>query len=229
MVTERNETPKQLEFVGNVLAEIARNNYSTSVEIFMQGLRELITTKSLVTADEFEYHLAGPLSVACSFCGKGELEVNQLIAGPNIFICDACVAICNTVLRSLKKEVHMKFESSPDYLLYQRSRELMDKGDYVTALEGLTESAELSPHFKTFESIGECYLQIGEPRKAVKFLAAAAGLGNSQSRPFFLLAKALLELDDADLARIKLKQALELNPDYKAAHDLLETIPDTET
>jgi len=34
----------------------------------------------------------------CSFCGKSHSEVRKLIAGPGVYICDACVNICRTVL-----------------------------------------------------------------------------------------------------------------------------------
>ena len=35
----------------------------------------------------------------CSFCGKEDLQVRRLIAGPNgAFICDVCVARCNEIL-----------------------------------------------------------------------------------------------------------------------------------
>jgi len=34
----------------------------------------------------------------CSFCGKSQHEVRKLIAGPAVFICDECVAICNKIL-----------------------------------------------------------------------------------------------------------------------------------
>ena len=35
----------------------------------------------------------------CSFCGKSHEEVEKLIAGPNdVFICEACVGICNNIL-----------------------------------------------------------------------------------------------------------------------------------
>lgn len=40
----------------------------------------------------------GPASAdskpSCSFCGKGEPEVLQLIAGPRVFICNECVQLC---------------------------------------------------------------------------------------------------------------------------------------
>ena len=34
----------------------------------------------------------------CSFCGKDSDTVKALIAGPTVFICDACVGICNRIL-----------------------------------------------------------------------------------------------------------------------------------
>jgi ATP-dependent protease Clp ATPase subunit len=34
----------------------------------------------------------------CSFCGKSQYEVRKLIAGPEVFICDVCVAFCNKIL-----------------------------------------------------------------------------------------------------------------------------------
>jgi hypothetical protein len=34
----------------------------------------------------------------CSFCGKSQHKVAKLIAGPSVFICDECVAICNKIL-----------------------------------------------------------------------------------------------------------------------------------
>ncbi|MBV9704274.1 MAG: hypothetical protein JO163_16205 [Methylobacteriaceae bacterium] len=34
----------------------------------------------------------------CSFCGKTEHQVQRLIAGPRVFICDNCVGTCNEIL-----------------------------------------------------------------------------------------------------------------------------------
>ena len=38
------------------------------------------------------------LNLACSFCGRTDEQVQRLIAGPQVFICDQCVATCNTIL-----------------------------------------------------------------------------------------------------------------------------------
>lgn len=34
----------------------------------------------------------------CSFCGKSQHEVKKLIAGPSVFICDECIALCNDII-----------------------------------------------------------------------------------------------------------------------------------
>jgi ClpX C4-type zinc finger len=39
----------------------------------------------------------------CSFCGKSEAEVGKLLAGPKVFICDACIGVCNGILKALPK------------------------------------------------------------------------------------------------------------------------------
>lgn len=36
----------------------------------------------------------------CSFCGKMQSEVERLIAGPNVWICDQCVELCQTLMQS---------------------------------------------------------------------------------------------------------------------------------
>ena len=35
-----------------------------------------------------------PVLAACSFCLKPNTEVRRLVAGPGVYICDGCVALC---------------------------------------------------------------------------------------------------------------------------------------
>lgn len=37
-------------------------------------------------------------SIRCSFCGRTGDEVRKLIAGPNVYICDECVAVCDRII-----------------------------------------------------------------------------------------------------------------------------------
>ena len=37
-------------------------------------------------------------NVKCSFCGKPQEMVKRIVAGPNAYICDECIAICNNII-----------------------------------------------------------------------------------------------------------------------------------
>ena len=40
----------------------------------------------------------GNENLTCSFCGKSQREVKKLIAGPNVYICDECIELCNDII-----------------------------------------------------------------------------------------------------------------------------------
>ncbi|MBX3708771.1 MAG: ATP-dependent Clp protease ATP-binding subunit ClpX [Gammaproteobacteria bacterium] len=40
----------------------------------------------------------------CSFCGKSQHEVRKLIAGPSVYVCDECVALCNDIINEETSE-----------------------------------------------------------------------------------------------------------------------------
>jgi hypothetical protein len=39
-------------------------------------------------------------ALKCSFCRKMESQVQRLVGGPNVAICDACIGICNRILEA---------------------------------------------------------------------------------------------------------------------------------
>ncbi len=36
--------------------------------------------------------------ISCSFCNKSQEQVKKLIAGPNVYICDECITLCNEII-----------------------------------------------------------------------------------------------------------------------------------
>ncbi len=54
--------------------------------------------------DTFEGKKKPPLK--CSFCGKDETQVNRLIAGPGVYICNECVSLCDEILGDDLLHVH---------------------------------------------------------------------------------------------------------------------------
>jgi ClpX C4-type zinc finger len=41
-----------------------------------------------------------PIHLACTFCGRSQVQVKKLIAGPSVYICDRCVALTRRVISS---------------------------------------------------------------------------------------------------------------------------------
>ena len=48
----------------------------------------------------------------CSFCGKSQKQVQQLIAGPGVYICDECVELCNEIIEERLAEAGSEEDST---------------------------------------------------------------------------------------------------------------------
>ena len=44
-------------------------------------------------------------TLRCSFCGKDQHAVGQLVAGPSVLICDGCVDLCAEIVRAEREKV----------------------------------------------------------------------------------------------------------------------------
>jgi hypothetical protein len=58
----------------------------------------------------------GQKTLYCSFCAKSQHDVEVLIAGPNVFVCDGCVGLCDGIIfdNRLGKAVDAALESHPE-------------------------------------------------------------------------------------------------------------------
>jgi len=61
----------------------------------------------------------------CSFCGKSQSKVKKLIAGPNTYICNECVDLCNDIL-----DVEEKEKKADDFSI-NKPREIFDYLDEI--------------------------------------------------------------------------------------------------
>ena len=46
----------------------------------------------------------------CSFCGKNQDEVAKLIAGPDVYICNECIDLCNEIVHEDERAVALQDE-----------------------------------------------------------------------------------------------------------------------
>lgn len=113
--------------------------------------------------------------------------------------------------------------------LYRQGRQAMSANNLQAATRLLEKSAQLTPHFKTFELLGECLLKSGQAQEAAVSLRKAVEIGNKPYRALYLLGRALHDSGDREDAIARLVRALELKPDYKAARLLLDTLQSPKT
>ncbi|WP_425539825.1 ATP-dependent Clp protease ATP-binding subunit ClpX [Microaceticoccus formicicus] len=51
--------------------------------------------------------------IECSFCGKSQDEVQRLIAGPNVYICDECIRLCTEIIDEEDEILEKVFDEMP--------------------------------------------------------------------------------------------------------------------
>lgn len=61
----------------------------------------------------------------CSFCGKPQTQVNRLVAGPGVYICDDCIHICMDILNENIQEEGQQTAASKPYRL-PKPKEIAD-------------------------------------------------------------------------------------------------------
>ena len=68
----------------------------------------------------------------CSFCGKPQSQVARLVAGPDVYICDECIAICQDILKEGADAEGQPMAGSKDGYKLPKPREISEiLSDYV--------------------------------------------------------------------------------------------------
>jgi ATP-dependent Clp protease ATP-binding subunit ClpX len=85
----------------------------------------------------------------CSFCGKNQKEVQKLIAGPAVYICDECIQLCSEII----EEERGKDEKDTERLLVPKEiKEMLD--DYVIEQDSAKKilAVAVYNHYKRLDS-----------------------------------------------------------------------------
>lgn len=130
--------------------------------------------------------------VKCSFCGKPQEVVKKIIAGPGVYICDECIALCQDII---DEEVFEKEEVTTvqvDMLVPAEIKKVLD--DYVIGQEEAkkTLSVAVYNHYKRINNIEA--LDDIEIQKSNILLLGPTGCGKT------LLAQTLAKILDVPFA-----------------------------
>ncbi len=130
----------------------------------------------------------------CSFCGRGQEEINRLIAGPgNVYICDECVKLCQKILAEEQPAEAAaqltSFAEASRVPTPTRIHELLDQ--YVVGQERAKKvlSVAVYNHYKRISAGSDVELQ-----KANILLVGPTGCGKT------LLAETLAKILDVPFA-----------------------------
>jgi ATP-dependent Clp protease ATP-binding subunit ClpX len=117
---------------------------------------------------------------ACSFCGRAQGEVNNLIAGPDVYICDKCIELCNGMVKEQSEgEDEVVEASSPAALKPKEIHAHLD--DYVIGQDFAKRvlSVAVHNHYKRTEKRPEGILDDVEIQKSNIILIGPTGSGKT--------------------------------------------------
>lgn len=135
--------------------------------------------------------MSDKVDVICSFCGKYHDEVERIIAGPQVFICDECVDMCNAIINEEQHEtLSEEFEHLP------KPKEIYEMlNDYIIGQDDVKKvlSVAVYNHYKRLMSNNEEHTDV-EITKSNILLVGATGCGKT------LLAQTLAKVLDVPIA-----------------------------
>ena len=116
--------------------------------------------------------------VRCSFCGKPDDQVARLIAGPGVFICNECVALCDDILKEGEDGTNMVHKPhSPamtDLMSPAKIKEALDQ--YVIGQDKAKKALSVAVynHYKRVFADAESFHKEHSGKKDRKDIKAAA-------------------------------------------------------
>ncbi len=132
-------------------------------------------------------------NVRCSFCQKTQNQVDKIIAGPGVYICDECVELCQNIIDDENLLTSKKKKTKEDVKLPVPSEIKAQLDQYVVGQEDakIALSVAVYNHYKRVYKGGECGVDI---QKSNIMLLGPTGVGKT------MLAQTLAKTLDVPFA-----------------------------
>ncbi|MBQ6685126.1 MAG: ATP-dependent Clp protease ATP-binding subunit ClpX [Firmicutes bacterium] len=126
----------------------------------------------------------------CSFCGKPQDQVRRLVAGPNVYICDECIELCQEIIseefeQTLREEATLTSSELP------KPKEIVEAlSDYVIDQDEAKKilAVAVYNHYKRIQSLGKKEKDEVEIQKSNIVMLGPTGSGKT------LLAQTLAKI-----------------------------------
>ena len=132
----------------------------------------------------------------CSFCGKTQDQVRRLVAGPGVYICDECIALCNDIIsEEFALSVHPETKEHIEEL--PKPKEIMDRlSEYVIGQERAKKdlSVAVYNHYKRINNLDSTEDDDVELQKSNILMIGPTGSGKT------LLAQTLARILEVPFA-----------------------------
>jgi hypothetical protein len=101
---------------------------------------------------------------SCSFCGRPNTEVTRLVAGPGVFICDGCVALCSEIIADTAQIVAEGRPRPPQIAPWEHEASLDEVLAALPPVAAAGSQAEqnLNAWVQKARALGGTWAQIGE-------------------------------------------------------------------
>lgn len=127
----------------------------------------------------------------CSFCGKPQDQVRRLVAGPNVYICDECIELCQDIIKEEFAGMTEESDGFIDPLSLPKPKGIAEAlSDYVIDQDGAKKALAVAVynHYKRIGALGSTNNDDVEIQKSNIVMIGPTGSGKT------LLAQTLAKI-----------------------------------